>query len=149
MLDARKRDRVEEILKDPALFPDEFKTWIVKAVETHPTFTLPQAQLPVLDREHAIGGVAEPAFQNSWVNYDPANSQASFYRDLSRRVYVGGTVKSGGAGTVIFTLPPAYRPSLIETFFVGSIVLEVQPDGDVRHVSGSTALVPLTISFRV
>lgn len=149
MLDKRKSDRVKEILEDPSLFPDTFKNWIAKAVEIHPTFTLPKAQLPVVDRAHNVGATGEPAFQNSWVNEGGGYAPATFYRDPFNRVHLGGVVQSGTAGTTIFTLPPAYRPTTIVAFR-SDIDIDVNPDGTVEHVSGVNTFVPLDgLSFRV
>lgn len=62
---------------------------------------------------HYVGAAGEPAFQNSWVNFDaaagPTGRAASFYRH-NGRVYLGGVIKSGASGTIAFTLPVGYRP---------------------------------------
>ena len=60
---------------------------------------------------HEIGTAGEPAFQNSWVNYDSgANTQAGFMKDALGYVRLKGLVKSGTIGQIIFTLPTGYRP---------------------------------------
>jgi hypothetical protein len=55
-----------------------------------------------------LGGVG---FQNSWVNYGSGYSSAA-YRLTGNVVRITGTVKSGAAGSVIFTLPSGFRPTV-------------------------------------
>ena len=156
MLDKRRHDRVKDILDDPALFPDTFKTWIVKALETHPTFTLPQQQNTPLDKMHYVGEDAEPAFEGSWANYGGGFAPAAFYRDPFRRVWLSGLVKDGGAApTTIFILPPAYRPPDGRQLYIaeaqGAIGrIDVADTGEVIHTAGTTGYVQLNgFSFRV
>jgi hypothetical protein len=92
---------------------------------------------------HYIGGTGEPAFQNSWVNFDSglanpsgAGRNAGFYRDRNR-VYLLGLVKTGASGSVIFTLPVNYRPPQIAArFAVGAntdlAYVDVLADGTVK-----------------
>lgn len=59
---------------------------------------------------HSVGGTGEPAFANSWVNYDAgSHTLAGFYVDALGVVHLRGFVKSGTA-TTVFTLPVGYRP---------------------------------------
>jgi len=62
---------------------------------------------------HYVGADGEPAFQNSWENFDPnpgpTGRDLFFYR-LHGRVYIEGVIKSGTSGTVVFELPEGYRP---------------------------------------
>jgi hypothetical protein len=140
----RQRERVEAILKDPDLFPDEFVSWIPKMLETSPTWRIPQLQLPLVDKPHLIGATGEPAFQNSWVNEGAPYQEAGFFRDLSGVVHLFGSIQSGSAG-VIFVLPVAYRPAATVVF----TPIEIEADGEVRFISGSNTLVPLDgITFR-
>lgn len=68
---------------------------------------------------HYVGDAGEPAFQNSWVNFDSglanpsgAGRNAGFYRDRGR-VYLLGVICAGASGTVAFTLPDGYRPLIV------------------------------------
>ena len=62
---------------------------------------------------HEVGADGEPAFENNWVNFNaPTNETAGFLKDPFGFVHLKGLVKSGTVGTVIFTLPAGYRPSL-------------------------------------
>lgn len=59
---------------------------------------------------HYIGDPGEPAFQNSWVNYDtPGWGKARFCRN-GLFVEVEMILKNGTNNTPAFTLPPGYRP---------------------------------------
>lgn len=66
-----------------------------------------------LETRHYIGTTGEPAFQNNWINYDTSHTQCVFYKDNFGIVHLEGFIKSGTAGTVVFTLPTGYRPSLL------------------------------------
>jgi hypothetical protein len=58
---------------------------------------------------HVIGAAGEPAFQNSWTNYNlTAYPAAAFWKDSSGIVHLRGLVMSGGLNT-IFGLPAGYR----------------------------------------
>jgi len=67
-----------------------------------------------LESQHIVGQPGEPAFQNSWVNYDagiyPNARSARFRKYHDGRVRISGFVRGGAAGSVIFTLPVGYRP---------------------------------------
>jgi microcystin-dependent protein len=66
---------------------------------------------------HQVGAAGEPAFQNSWVNFDVATmSPVGFKKFPDGRVRLRGQVKTGTAGLVIFTLPAGYRPPLRQDF---------------------------------
>lgn len=101
-----------------------------------------------------VGAAGEPAFANSWVNYDGSRESAAFYK-LGDRVYLKGVIKNGSAvNTTAFTLPVGYRPAKELWFAVmsnGAIGrLEVGADGAVRPATGSTAHYTLDgVSFRV
>jgi hypothetical protein len=70
---------------------------------------LQQSLIP--EAPHYIGEPDEPAFQNSWANFDaldpPDGRSAYFYRHAGR-VYLGGVIKSGATGTTAFVLPTGY-----------------------------------------
>ncbi|HEX8101833.1 MAG TPA: hypothetical protein VF533_04430 [Solirubrobacteraceae bacterium] len=58
---------------------------------------------------HYIGDPGEPAFENGWVNYDPASNHyagywhhAAYRRDRSGMVHLTGLVKGGTVGQPIF-----------------------------------------------
>lgn len=99
-----------------------------------------------MDAVHIVGNPGEPAFQNAWVNYD-ATRTARFRKSPDGAVRLGGTVKSGASGTVVFTLPAAYRPPIERDFIVmaaastgnGTAYVQVLPTGTVTisAISGS------------
>lgn len=60
-----------------------------------------------------VGDASQPAFENSWVNFDasasPTGRAAAFYRHEGR-VYLSGVIKAGASTTTAFTLPAGYLP---------------------------------------
>lgn len=106
-------------------------------------------KLTALPNWHLIGTDKNPAFQNSWVNYDTTtNNAAGFYKDVWGTVHLRGVVKTGtpGAASVVFTLPLGYRPKLTQLLVgraSGDVYasINVETDGDVIVVApaaGST-----------
>jgi hypothetical protein len=93
---------------------------------------------------HYVGAAGEPAFQNSWTNFDaspsPQGRAACFYRHAGR-VYLSGVMKDGASGSTAFVLPDGYRP-LAQTpsgdFAVaanaGIASLQIHPDGSVKPI---------------
>jgi len=70
-----------------------------------------------------IGDAAgkNPAFDNSWVNFGSDGtrnwSTAAFMKDLTGRVWLKGTIKSGTVASVpAFTLPEGYAPLKAKLF---------------------------------
>ena len=62
-----------------------------------------------------VGASGQPAFANSWVNYEASESAfyaAAFYKDALGYVHLRGIVRSGtvGTGSNMFVLPVGYRP---------------------------------------
>lgn len=109
---------------------------------------------------HEIGATNEPAFQNSWANEGTAgNETAAFRKTPQNELKLKGYIDSGTItdGTVLFTLPAAYRPTntarragmFISGGAENSYKIEVQPDGDVAiyGVSGSTPVISINISI--
>lgn len=62
---------------------------------------------------HEIGTAGEPAFANSWVNYDGTWASAGFTKDSNGFVHLKGLIKSGTLYSTMFTLPVGYRPAKI------------------------------------
>lgn len=101
---------------------------------------------------HEIGATGEPAFQNSWVNYNahlvsPYYATAGFYKDELGFVHLKGLVKSGTLSTIIFTLPEGYRPLERHLFDAQSDGangrVDVSADGTVLQQGGSTGYLSL------
>jgi len=102
-----------------------------------------------VDIKHVVGAAGEPAFQNSWVNYDvPTWGSANFSKDSSGIVHLEGLVMNGTLGAAIFTLPAGYRPAKQLLFAVlGNNILgrlDVTPTGAVQFSVGSNAYVQLS-----
>lgn len=98
-------------------------------------------------------GGSAPAFQGTWINYGAPYRSASFCRRAGFTV-LGGLVKSGAAGSTIFTLPVGYRPAasiivdaIVNAVTDGSVAvndiairLNIGSDGTVTHyTTGMTA----------
>lgn len=100
--------------------------------------------------EEADGGgtavdLAPPEFPvtatllNSWVAFGAPFSPPAYYKDRDR-CYLRGMAKNGAAafGTILFTVPEAYRPSndvrMLAAGAGGPVTLDAQADGDVLLV---------------
>lgn len=64
-----------------------------------------QSGVEAVEGWHSVGGVGEPAFQNSW----QTATVLKFKKDRGVTYIMGTAGVTGNAGTV-FTLPPGYRP---------------------------------------
>jgi hypothetical protein len=89
---------------------------------------------------------------NNWVRWDNTYNPAQYFKDSKGLVSLRGLVKSGPAGSVIFTLPEGYRPNYRQLHVVcandavGRV--DIPSSGQVVHVSGPTGWVCLdSISF--
>lgn len=106
---------------------------------------------------HFVGTAGEPAFQNSWVNFDAgASRRAAFYKAFGR-VWLEGCVRGGATGTTIFTLPAGYRPvspaGTASSFGVDSNGafgrVGAWDDGRVILLSGAAYVFLDSVNFRV
>jgi hypothetical protein len=114
--------------------------------------TGPTAGTAAVEAWHEIGAVGEPAFENGWANYgNPDNVTGGFYKDPFGAVHLKG-ILSAGPNSVIFTLPPGYRPGKILVLPVwrgGAALLDIKPDGRVGMNYGAPGLTSLDgITFR-
>lgn len=148
-------NKVLTVLKNPTSFPPEFGQWVRSQIVRNPTVKIADYQLPALDKKHQIGTTGEPPFQNSWVNYGGGFDTCYFYKDNEQRVWLGGMIKGGSSGTVVFTLPGGYHPLGGQILFDGQsnsalARVDVLASGDVVVVTGNTAWVSLNgLSFRI
>jgi hypothetical protein len=107
---------------------------------------------------HVVGSSGEPGLQNGWVTADSSNAfpPASFYIDPIGIVHLRGLVGSGTASSVVFTLPPGYRPPKDLAFAVAAGTgapavedVDVYSNGDVFAFGPVTSAVTLDgVSFR-
>lgn len=114
--------------------------------------------IPAVEASHEIGAAGEPAFQNGWVNDNPAVSEtAGFYKDPFGRVHLKGMIKNGtvGDGTAYaaFTLPTGYRPALRKFFAPWNANtaprVDIYPTGEVVVVAATGTVSLDGISWRV
>jgi hypothetical protein len=95
---------------------------------------------------HEIGAAGEPPFQNGAQNFGQGFSTAGFFIDHEGIVHLKGTV-TATRDTVIFNLPPGYRPT--QELFITTLAtvsagrLFIHPNGDVE-VGGA---VPTTANY--
>lgn len=105
---------------------------------------------------HYVGDAGEPAFENSWVNYDDTGAtqtRVAFYRDPLGVVRLKGLCKNGTDGATIFTLPAGYRPPATDLRFPvitdSAIAFSVVSGDGAVSATGSVVLLDLSsISFR-
>src|SRR5919197_3621150 len=82
-----------------------------------------------------IGSAGKPKFKNGAQNFGEGFSTAAFFIDHEGIVHLKGTV-TATRNTVIFTLPPKYRPS--QELFISTVatssasLLFIHPNGDVE-----------------
>jgi hypothetical protein len=104
-----------------------------------------------LESAHAVGsGAPEPAFANSWVNYNTATHHgARFWKDAVGLVHIEGLVKDGTIGNPIFVLPAGYRPALGLVYptdtNTGHGRVDIAPTGEVLPVSGGNTYFSISI----
>lgn len=102
-----------------------------------------------LESPHVVGDSGEPAFQNSWVNYDTtAFRGARFWKDPMGLVHIEGLVKSGTVPGTVFSLPAGYRPGVAHVFTsdtnTGHGRVDVAATGNVVAQSGGNGYFSLS-----
>jgi hypothetical protein len=110
---------------------------------------------------HVIGAPGQPPFQNGFANVASLNHslpKVAFYKDPFDVVHLTGLindkgVEGGSNSTLIFTLPPGYRPRKNLTFAVyrgnGTGELNIYPGGAVFFSTGSGEASLDGVTFRV
>jgi len=136
--------KVLDVLRDPSALPAEFATWVRGQITRNPQVQISDSQLPTAEKRHQVGAAGEPAFQNSWTNYDPVNwDTCCFFKDLSGIVHLQGLVMGGTSG-IIFTLPSGYRPPKNVLFVVDSnnafARVDIAPSGTVTAFPGYSSI---------
>lgn len=94
---------------------------------------------------HYIGHGGEPAFANSWVNFDgPGGRHARFRKLPNGFVVLSGIISGGTIGAPAFTLPPGYRiPSNYNSTWFPVVsnaafgAVNVSADGNIQPQVGS------------
>lgn len=133
-----------------------------KVTDSHLEGGIGRDKIATVEAVRLVGGVGEPAFENSWANTGGGTRPLGFWEDdASGLVHVRGLVtRSGDAGffEVVFTLPTGYRPSEIEyvpqlAAVGGSLVpfpIGVNSSGNVYIGAdlGADATLYLSFSFR-
>lgn len=98
-----------------------------------------------------VGATGNPAFENSWVNFNSALLDTAAFRiNDEGRVDLKGTMKSGTLGTACFTLPSGYRPSNGKVYMTFSnSVSGYVAVGTTGAVTLGTGSVGSTVSFSI
>ena len=100
---------------------------------------------------HVVGAPGEPGFQHSWQNKGGVYDEPlGFYKDRTGVVHLRGRIVPGSANTVIFQLPPGYRPpsgkylafpAACECTGPQATEIAVQGSGFAASVDGSVTMV--------
>lgn len=116
----------------------------------------PTGTIEPFDSWHYVGASGQPAFENSWGNYDATYGPTRFIKTASGVVYIEGLVSNGTISTTlpVFTLPVGYRPTgprLIRPTISNSALgrLDVTNAGLVIPYSGNNAWYSVWTSFYV
>lgn len=119
-----------------------------EADEPSPITLIPE----VVDTWHNIGDLGEPAFQNSWEEYDTAVYGRTRFRKDNGIVYMQGLIKAGTMEQVAFTLPVGYRPGT-QPLLVSSLSnglagrFEVHPSGGVKISTSSASWITMNVIY--
>lgn len=157
MIDQRAlQKQIRGILSHPEFFPDEFKSWLPRFLETNPNVSLSASQLPSLEATHYVANtVSDPPFGGTWGNYGSGYEAAGYFKDFLGVVHLVGVVAGGVSGTTIYVLPAGYRPAAKLMMLVVSGGpdaigrVDIWPTGEVVHVSGAVSYFQLdNITFR-
>ena len=99
-----------------------------------------------------------PTLLNGWINFGSGYETAGYYKDEFGVVHLKGLIRTGTttAGTILFTLPVGYRPTL-STFFVNansarleSTQISIESNGNVLGYGLNATWTSLEqISFKV
>lgn len=146
--DRDKERAVRRVLDSPDLFPDEFKAWLPRFIQSNVNLRISEQQLPEVEATRFIGTSGEPAFEHSWVNYVAGFDEAGYYKDPFGMVHLCGIIKSGTLNQSAFNLPGGYRPKARRMFpsidGVNAVSrVDVTATGDVIPVTGNTAYITL------
>ena len=99
--------------------------------------------VPQFNMFYTAGGLrgTVSVFQNSWTNVGvPYDVVQYILRKQTGEVALTGGVSGGSAGTVAFNLPAGYRPLYRVKNVVPGGEVQIDPNGDVTVVSGTTLI---------
>ncbi len=84
--------------------------------------TYPNPTIRGLESVHLVNAAGEPTFENGWATFGSANlGSVGFYKDRQGLVHLTGAAAhatTNGCGSILFTLPAAYRPPVSLGFAV-------------------------------
>ena len=113
----------QDATADPLTFTDEVarnvhnirKVTVADAASGSAEFDFSEL-IFINEKYHRIGDAGEPAYQNAWVASTTTDvAGVGFKMERNGVVRLSGSIKSGVAGTIGFTLPVGYRPLKIQS----------------------------------
>lgn len=160
--DAKRYEKVQEILGEPDLYPAELLSWILKKLTDNPYFQVSDVQLPTADDYVSVGDAGQPTFVSPWAHYGGGFLPASWRKDPFGTVFIDGLVKTTSAvltNTTIFTLPAGYRPkaSLMHSQHFdaggagsGECRVDYYADGRVQYIGpgGTVSYLSIGMAFK-
>lgn len=112
---------------------------VIKSADVNLNFNDLSVRLDTLEDDvviHYIGETGEPAYQNSWTNYNSPWSKNSFIKTADNIVTINMMAKSGTNNATIFTLPVGYRPdrqiSCVGRTPSEALLIDVSTNGQVK-----------------
>ena len=108
------------------------------------------------EASRVVGAAGQPVFQNSWMNNPPTTYgyPAGFYKDREGVVHLRGRIVGGSGNSIIFRLPPGYRPAAgkyaalpaaCECTTAQTTIVAVQGSGFGAAVDGSVSMQNATL----
>lgn len=102
-----------------------------------------------------VGASGQPAFTNSWVNFDPSATtfERAAFRKIGDIVYIRGLVASGSLANAVFVLPTDCRPpkTLVFQSICSSVAtvarLDIDAVGNVLAQSGANGFFSINCQF--
>lgn len=69
--------------------------------------------LPPPEAWHLVGAPGEPGFQSNWEDFESSSllEPVAFFKDHEGIVHLKGRAIGGEASTIVFSLPPGFRPA--------------------------------------
>lgn len=100
------------------------------------------------NREPIIQSWQVPSLINSWANTGGAYATAGYFKH-NGVVHLRGRVTGGAFASDIFVLPENYRPEATISYNVPTgAVVDIEADGSVRAISGSSYVALDSVTFR-
>lgn len=91
----------------------------------------------------------DPTLLNSWTNTGGAYATAGYFHDSNGMTHLRGRITGGAFPSDAFVIPAHFSPSATISFSVPTgAVVDIEADGSVRVISGTSYVALDGISFR-